>query len=76
MRNPRRLVLAVPVAPTSTLQELREEVDEIVCLEDYADFGAIGLYYADFQQTSDGEVVALLARRPVRQTGHGVNVQS
>ncbi len=67
-RNPRRLVLAVPVAPTSTLQDLREDADEIICLEDYADFGAIGVYYADFRQTSDSEVVALLARHPVRHT--------
>ena len=76
MRNPRRMVLAVPVAPTSTLQELRKDADEIICLEDYADFGAIGLYYADFRQTSDSEVVALLARHPVRQTDHYVSVRS
>jgi predicted phosphoribosyltransferase len=76
MRNPRRMVLAVPVAPTSTLQELRGDSDEIICLEDYADFGAIGLYYADFRQTSDSEVVALLARHPVRQTDHHVSVRS
>ncbi len=76
MRNPRRLVLAVPVAPTSTLQELRDETDEIVCLEDYPEFGAIGLYYADFRQTSDEEVVALLARHPVRHWDHSVSAQS
>jgi putative phosphoribosyl transferase len=40
-RNPRRLVLAVPAAPTSTLQDLRDEADEIVCLEDYENFSAI-----------------------------------
>jgi predicted phosphoribosyltransferase len=76
MRNPRRLVLAVPVAPTSTLQELGQDVDEIICLEDYADFGAIGFYYADFRQTSDSEVVALLARHPVRQPDHHASVRS
>ena len=76
MRKPRRLVLAVPVAPISTLQELGQDTDEIICLEDYADFGAIGLYYADFRQTSESEVVALLARHPVRQTDHHVSVRS
>jgi putative phosphoribosyl transferase len=75
-RNPRRLVLAVPVAPTSTLRELRQDADEIICLEDHADFGAIGLYYADFRQTRDSEVVALLARYPVRQIDHHVSVRS
>ena len=35
-RNPRRLILAVPVAPASTLEDLRDEADEIVCLKSYA----------------------------------------
>jgi putative phosphoribosyl transferase len=66
MRKPSRLVLAVPVAPTETLNELRGEADDIVCLEDYRDFGAIGLFYSDFRQVSDGEVIEILARHPVR----------
>ncbi|HVZ53342.1 MAG TPA: phosphoribosyltransferase family protein [Pseudolabrys sp.] len=65
-RMPAVLVLAVPVAPTETLAELRGEADEIICLEDYADFGAIGLFYADFRQVSDAEVIDLLARHPVK----------
>ena len=66
-RTPRTLVLAVPVAPTSTLRELHGEADEIVCLEDHEDFGAIGYFYKDFRQVTDGEVIALLARYPVPQ---------
>ncbi len=65
-RGPRKLVLAVPVAPTQSLTELRDEADEIVCLEDYDDFGAIGFYYADFAQVSDAEVIQLLAHHPVK----------
>jgi putative phosphoribosyl transferase len=61
-RKPKRLVLAVPVAPTESLAELREEADEVVCLEDHEDFGAIGYFYADFRQTSDQEVIDTLAR--------------
>jgi len=61
-RGPKMLVLAVPVAPTSTLSELREEADEIVCLEDYESFGAIGLYYRDFRQVNDQEVTDTLSR--------------
>jgi predicted phosphoribosyltransferase len=64
--RPRRLVLAVPVAPTSTLAELKGEADDIVCLEDYEDFGAIGLFYADFSQVADATVTALLAQHPVK----------
>jgi putative phosphoribosyl transferase len=60
-RGPRKLVLAVPVAPTQSLAELRGDADDIVCLEDYEDFGAIGFYYADFRQISDAQVIELLA---------------
>jgi predicted phosphoribosyltransferase len=65
-RKPSKLVLAVPVAPTDTLRRLEGEADEIVCLEDYVDFGAIGLFYSDFRQVSDTEVIELLAQHPVK----------
>lgn len=65
-RNPRKLVLSVPVAPTDSLKDLRGEADAVVCLEDYEDFGAIGLFYADFTQVSDAEVIGLLARHPIK----------
>ena len=68
IQGPRKLVLAVPVAPTSTLVELRGEADEIVCLEDYEWFGAIGFYYSDFSQVTDSEVKAILAKFPVDST--------
>jgi putative phosphoribosyl transferase len=57
---PRRLVLAVPVAPAETIESLRAEVDEVVCLATPPDFFAIGQYYDDFRQTSDAQVVELL----------------
>jgi putative phosphoribosyl transferase len=65
-RNPKKLVLAVPVAPTESLDAMRQEADEVVCLEDYEFFGAIGFYYSDFRQTSDDEVIATLARFPTK----------
>ena len=43
-RKPKRLVLAVPVAPTDTLSALRSDADDVVCLEDHEFFGAIGFY--------------------------------
>jgi predicted phosphoribosyltransferase len=67
MRKPKKLVLAVPVAPTDTLVVIRDEVDDIVCLEDHELFGAIGYYYADFRQITDQEVIDILARFPVRR---------
>lgn len=64
MRDPHRLVLAVPVAPTESLAALRADADEVVCLQDYKFFGAIGFYYRDFSQVEDEEVVRLLRQFP------------
>lgn len=60
--GPSKLVLAVPVAPTDTLEALRDEADDIVCVEDYLQFGAIGFFYSDFRQIDDEEVIATLDR--------------
>jgi predicted phosphoribosyltransferase len=59
-QEPARLVLATPVAAADTLDQLRVEADEIVCLEAHADFGAIGYFYRDFDQLDDATVIALL----------------
>ncbi len=60
--NPRRLVLAVPVAAAETAEALRrEEVDEVVALEEPTMLGAVGAWYEDFHQVDDEEVLALLA---------------
>ncbi len=59
-KNPEKIVLAVPVAPPSTLDTLREEVDELVCLEAPESFRAISLYYRDFGQVTDDEVTRIL----------------
>lgn len=67
MRDPKRLVLAVPVGPSDSIAELRSEVDDLVCLEEHACFGAIGFYYRDFRQVSDDEVIDLLRRFPAQR---------
>ena len=61
--EPSRLVLAAPVAPRSIISELKAECDEMVFLATPEPFYAVGLYYADFSQTSDEEVIELLGRR-------------
>jgi len=61
--SPRKVVLAVPVAPPETLAELAPDADEIVCLVTPPDFVAVGRFYWDFRQTTDDEVIALLAER-------------
>ncbi len=58
-----RIVLAMPVAPRETVQLLQKDADEIVCLAMPEPFAAVGLHYRDFGQTTDEEVVSLLANR-------------
>jgi len=60
--KPARIVIAVPVAPVSTCNRLRAEVDELVCLYMPESFFAIGQFYEDFSQLTDEEVIDLLRR--------------
>jgi len=57
-----RVVLAVPVAPPESIDDLRGYADEVVCLEVPEWFFAVGQSYARFAQTTDDEVVELLRR--------------
>jgi putative phosphoribosyl transferase len=65
-RNAGEVIVAVPVAPAETCRLLAREADLVVCALSLESFGAVGLYYDQFGQTSDQEVVDLLerARRP------------
>ncbi|PSH04193.1 MAG: phosphoribosyl transferase [Acidobacteria bacterium] len=65
-QQPKRLVIAVPVAPPSTCTELSAQADEIVCISRPALFAAIGEFYEDFHQVSDEEVKDLLRRAASR----------
>jgi len=56
----RRVVLAVPVAPSDVVERLRAVADEVVCLVTPDRFGAVGQYYVDFTPTTDAEVIELL----------------
>jgi putative phosphoribosyl transferase len=67
--RPERLVLAIPVAPPDTVRALREQVDELVVLAVPALFWAVGAHYEHFEQVSDDEVVAILARRRAAAEG-------
>ncbi len=59
--GPRRLVVAVPVGAAETCEDLRSLADAVVCLRKPDPFQAVGLWYRDFSQTTDREVVELLA---------------
>jgi putative phosphoribosyl transferase len=70
-QDPARIVVAVPVAAPSTCEELRREVDEVVCHETPEPFMAVGRFYDDFSQTTDEEVRELLAAAPTGEPAVG-----
>ena len=55
------IIVAVPVAAREACEDLRREVDDVICLRMPEPFEAVGLWYEDFTQTTDEEVHALLA---------------
>jgi putative phosphoribosyl transferase len=65
-----RVVLAVPVAPASSVAELRSAADDVVCVEMPPYFHAVGQWYDDFSQTTDDEVTALLQKSRKILRGH------
>lgn len=60
--RPRRIIVAVPVAPPETVAELEGEADQVICLLTPDAFFSVGAWYDDFTQTTDDEVRALLQR--------------
>jgi putative phosphoribosyl transferase len=62
LMGPSEVVVAVPVAPSQTCDELAAVADCVVCLNKPERFHAVGLWYDHFGQTTDEEVIALLAR--------------
>ena len=57
---PARVVVAVPVGPPSSCEEMAEIADETVCARIPQPFSAVGQWYRDFSQTTDEEVRELL----------------
>lgn len=57
---PERVILALPVAPADTLDAMRDDVDEVICLQTPMPFYAVGAHYRDFPQTTDDEVRELV----------------
>ncbi len=57
-----RVVMAVPVASHHAAMRLRDVADDVIAVETPEPFFAVGQWYLRFGQTSDGDVVSLLAR--------------
>ncbi len=59
-REPKKLVVAVPVASQEAAEKIKKEVDDFICLYTPKTFYGVGRFYDDFSQTTDEEVIALL----------------
>jgi predicted phosphoribosyltransferase len=70
-RAPRCLILAAPVCAQPSAELLRPEVDELVCLKAPPNLTAISLWYEDFYQVPDEEVIELLERARREQEERG-----
>lgn len=57
----KEIIMAIPVSPPATLISLKKEVDQTVCLATPETFFGVGQFYENFEQTTDAEVIALLA---------------
>lgn len=64
--HPAKIILAVPVAPPDVLAELSILIDQIVCPLQPSDFQAVGMYYQNFSQNTDTEVISILHELKVR----------
>ena len=66
---PSRVIVAVPVGAPETCRALREIADDVICAQTPSSFSAVGQWYRDFSQTTDGEVIALLSESQSRPEG-------
>lgn len=58
-----QVIVAVPVAPPDTLEEIKQMADETICLMTPYNFQAVGQFYAEFSQTEDEEVIRCLSTK-------------
>jgi putative phosphoribosyl transferase len=69
LAGPRRLLFAAPVCSVEGAQAVARQADDVVCLATPDRFFGVGAWYRDFTQTTDEEVVDLLARREAEVRG-------
>ena len=69
-RSAAKIIVAVPVGPPDTCDELAREADEAICLTTPPFFQAVGQYYEDFSQTSDDDVRELLTKAALASEAH------
>ncbi len=73
---PRKIIAAVPVSPPSTCEQLQDDADAMICLITPEPFYGVGMWYDDFSQTEDREVVDLLDRAKAWTKGTADSINS
>jgi len=58
--NPEKIIIALPVAPSESLDKLSDVADEIICLRTPRFFEAISQFYSIFNQVDDSKVLEIL----------------
>lgn len=58
--HPKSIIVAIPVSPIDTLEEIKPLVDQVICIASPSFFQAVGQFYEFFDQTDDEEVITLL----------------
>ena len=62
--QPRKVIVAIGVAPPASLKAMQAEADEVVCLYSTDDFYAVGQFFDDFSEVTDEMVIEALSRVP------------
>lgn len=70
-KNPKKIIVTVPVAPPETIKKLRPYADDFICLHSTADFFGVGQFYMDFSEVADEEVIRLLKEANQMETAGG-----
>jgi predicted phosphoribosyltransferase len=68
-KHPAKLVAAVAVAPSTTVEQIRAEADDVVCLYAPEDFYAVGQFFEDFSQVSDEQAITILRQSSTKAAG-------
>lgn len=68
-KNPKKIVVAVPVSPPDSARKIRNEADELICPIVTNDFHGVGGFYLDFSEVTDGEVLEYMNKRQDTKNG-------
>lgn len=61
-KGAKKIVIAVPVAPSDSIAKLEKIADEVICLTTPEDFMGVGQFYSDFSQISDEQAISILEK--------------